>query len=80
MGFDELSAMPTMHRFLPRLPLILAASLGCLATAVVSQNAFPACVTIIDPRFADDDTRLITVIPDVAEGADFLKWKRRKAA
>jgi hypothetical protein len=44
------------------------------------QNAFPACVTIIDPRFADDDTRLITVIPDVAEGADFLKWKRRKAA
>lgn len=44
------------------------------------QNAFPACVTIIDPRFDDDDTRLITVIPDVFEGAEFLKWKRRKAA
>jgi hypothetical protein len=42
------------------------------------QNAFAGCVTIIDPRYADDDTRLITVIPDVAEGADFLKWKRRK--
>lgn len=42
------------------------------------QNAFPACVTIIDPRYADDDTRLVTVIPDVQEGAEFLKFKRRK--
>lgn len=42
------------------------------------QNAFAACVTIIDPQYADDDARLITVIPDVQEGAEFLKWKRRK--
>jgi len=44
------------------------------------QNAFCAAVTIIDPRYGDDDTKLITVIPDVHEGADFLKWKRRKKA
>jgi hypothetical protein len=43
------------------------------------QNAFAACVTIIDPRYADDDARLITVIPDVQEGAEFLKFKRRKS-
>ena len=42
------------------------------------QNAFPACVTIIDPQYGDDDTRLITVIPDVQEGAEFLKYKRQK--
>jgi hypothetical protein len=42
------------------------------------QNAFAACVTIIDPRYNDDDTRLVTVIPDVAEGAEFLQWKRKK--
>lgn len=42
------------------------------------QNAFPACVTIIDPCHDDDDTRLVTVIPDVREGAEFLKFKRRK--
>lgn len=42
------------------------------------QNAFPACVTIIDPRYADDDPRLITVIPDVETGADFLDFLRRK--
>lgn len=44
-----------------------------------NQNAFSACVTIIDPRFEDDDTRLITVIPDVERGADFLNFLRRKA-
>lgn len=43
------------------------------------QNAFAACVTIIDPQYADDDARLITVIPDVQEGAEFLKFKRHKA-
>lgn len=43
------------------------------------QNAFAACVTIIDPRYADDDTRLITVIPDVAEGAEYLKFRRKRA-
>lgn len=43
------------------------------------QNAFAACVTIIDPNYADNDPRLITVIPDVEEAAEFLKWKRMKA-
>lgn len=42
------------------------------------QNAFAACVTIIDPQYGDGDPRLITVIPDVQEGAEFLKFKRRK--
>jgi len=44
------------------------------------QNAFPACVTIIDPEYQDDDVRLVTVIPNVEEGAEFLKWKRKKWA
>lgn len=42
------------------------------------QNAFPACVTIVDPQYADDDPRLITVIPSVEEGADYLKFKRKR--
>lgn len=41
------------------------------------QNAFAACATIIDPQYGDDDTRLVTVIPDVEEGARFLQFKRR---
>jgi hypothetical protein len=43
------------------------------------QNAFPACVTIIDPQYADDDPRLVTVIPSVEEGAEYLRFKRRRA-
>ena len=42
------------------------------------QNAFPACVTVIDPDYADNDSRLVTVIPNVEEGAEFLKWKRKR--
>lgn len=42
------------------------------------QNAFAACVTIIDPQYSDDDPRLVTVICDVNEGADYLKFKRKK--
>lgn len=42
------------------------------------QNAFPACVTIIDPQYADDDPRLITVVPSVEEGADYLEFKRKR--
>lgn len=42
------------------------------------QNAFPACVTIIDPQYQDDDPRLVTVVPSVAEGADYLKFKRKR--
>jgi len=43
------------------------------------QNAFPACVTIFDPRYPDDDGRLVTIISDVERGADFLKFLRKKA-
>lgn len=42
------------------------------------QNAFPSCVTIIDPEYGDDDTRLITCLPSVEEGAEFLIWKRKR--
>lgn len=42
------------------------------------QNAFSTAVTIIDPQYGDDDTRLVTVIPDVDEGAEFLTWKRNR--
>ena len=44
-----------------------------------NQNITPASTTIIDPRFADDDPRLITVIHDVEEAADFLTFKRKRA-
>lgn len=44
------------------------------------QNAFPAAVTIIDPQFDDGDSRLVTVIPNVEEGAEYLTWKRKKWA
>lgn len=40
------------------------------------QNIFPACVTIIDPKYMDNDPRLVTTIMDVEEGADYLTWKR----
>lgn len=43
-----------------------------------NQNISPAIVTIIDPQYADDDPRLITVLHDVEEGADYLKWKRSR--
>lgn len=43
-----------------------------------NQNISPASVTIIDPRFDDDDPRLVTVIHDVEEAADFVKFKRRR--
>jgi hypothetical protein len=44
------------------------------------QNAFPAAVSIIDPRYADDDPRLMLCIPDVEAGADYLTHLRRRAA
>ena len=40
------------------------------------QQAFASAVTIIDPQYADDDPRLITVIYDPEEGAEYLNWKR----
>lgn len=42
------------------------------------QNIFCAPVTIIDPQYADDDPRLVTFIPDLEEGAEYLTWKRAK--
>lgn len=43
-----------------------------------NQNITPASVTIIDPRYADDDVRLVTVIHDVETAADFLTFLRRR--
>jgi hypothetical protein len=43
------------------------------------QNISPAAVTIIDPEYMDDDPRLVTVLHDVAEGAEFLNYKRNRA-
>lgn len=42
------------------------------------QNAFPAAVSIFDPRYADDDVRAVHVVPTVEEGAEYLKFRRRK--
>lgn len=44
------------------------------------QNAFAAAVTIVDPAYDDSDTRLVTVIPSVDEGAEFLRFKRKRWA
>lgn len=41
-----------------------------------NQNISPSATTIIDPQYADDDPRLVTVIHDVEEAADYLTWKR----
>jgi hypothetical protein len=42
------------------------------------QNISPSATTIIDPQCADDDSRLITVIHDPEEAADFLTFKRSR--
>ena len=42
------------------------------------QNIFKCPVTIIDPQYEDDDSRLITTIFDPHEGAEYLLWKRSK--
>lgn len=42
------------------------------------QSPFASCTTIIDPQYADDDPRLVTVIPDVEMAADFLTFLRRR--
>jgi hypothetical protein len=42
------------------------------------QNIFLCPVTIIDPRFADDDPRLVTTIFDPHVGADFLTFLRKR--
>lgn len=40
------------------------------------QNIFPSAVTVIDPRYEDDDPRLITTLFDIETGADYLSWLR----
>jgi hypothetical protein len=40
------------------------------------KNIFNAPVTIIDPKYHDDDNRLITTIFNPYEAADYLTWKR----
>jgi hypothetical protein len=42
------------------------------------KNIFNAPVTIIDPKYEDDDNRLITTIFNPYEASDYLKWKRNK--
>lgn len=43
-----------------------------------NQDIFCNAVTIIDPRFNDDDPRLVHVCFDVESGADYLTWLRRR--
>ena len=47
-------------------------------TSCDDKNIFNAPVTIIDPKYDDDDNRLITTIFNPYEGAEYLKYKRRK--
>ena len=42
------------------------------------RNIFNCPVTIIDPKYADDDNRLVTTIFDPYEAADYLTWKRSR--
>lgn len=43
------------------------------------QTISPSILTVIDPRYDDDDPRLITPFLSAEEGAEFLTWKRKKA-
>ncbi len=45
---------------------------------LADQNIFECPVTIIDPQYDDNDSRLVTTIFDPYEAADFLTWKRNK--
>jgi hypothetical protein len=47
---------------------------------VPNQHIFCAPTTIIDPRFADDDPRLVTTIFDPESAADYLTWLRARDA
>jgi hypothetical protein len=49
-----------------------AQQIGCLA-----KDISPCCVTIIDPD-ATKESKLIHVVWDLEEGADFLTWKRNR--
>lgn len=42
------------------------------------KNIFNSPITIIDPKFEDDDNRLITTILNAYEGAEYLDYKRKR--
>lgn len=44
------------------------------------QNISPSILTVIDPRYDDDDPRLITPFLSAEEGAGYLTYLRKKAA
>lgn len=44
------------------------------------QTISPSILTIIDPRYEDDDPRLITPFLSADEGADYLKYLRKRYA
>lgn len=41
-----------------------------------NQSVSPSVTTIIDPQYADDDPRLVTVMWSTETAADYLTWKR----
>lgn len=43
-----------------------------------NQDIFSNAVTIIDPRYDDDDPRLLHVCFDVEQGSDYLTWLRQR--
>ncbi len=45
---------------------------------LADQSIFMCPVTIIDPKYDDNDPRLIKTRVDPDECVDDLKWKRRK--
>ena len=42
------------------------------------KNIFNCPVTIIDPRYDDDDNRLITTIFNPEKGAEYLNYLRKE--
>lgn len=48
--------------------------------ALRDQAIFNAPVTVIDPRYGDDDRRCVTFLPDLESGADYLRWLRTSKA
>ena len=48
------------------------------ALGLADQCIFVCPVTVIDPKYDDNDPRLVTTIFDPFEGAEYLTWKRSK--
>lgn len=44
------------------------------------QNISPAMVAVVNPAYPDTDPRMITILHDVQEAAEFLSWKRQREA